>query len=80
MVHGKNYVAEELKKYATKVAGAEARWLRKLARKHGLVLLPTQLDAYRFMGRKTNQVRALDSSFPIRIGGCRHQVATLQRR
>lgn len=40
MVHGKDYVEEGLKKYETKVAETEARWLRKLARKHGLVLQP----------------------------------------
>jgi transposase len=41
MVRGKDYVEEGLKKYETKVAETEARWLRKLARKHGMVLLPT---------------------------------------
>ena len=41
MVHGKDYVEEGLKKYETKVAETEARWLRKLAKKHGLILQPT---------------------------------------
>jgi transposase len=41
MVHGKDYVEEGLKQYETKVAETEARWLRKLAKKHGMVLLPT---------------------------------------
>lgn len=41
MVHGKDYVEEGLKKYEGKVAETEARWLRKLAKKHGLVLSPT---------------------------------------
>jgi len=41
MVHGKDYVEEGLKQYENKVAETEARWLRKLARKHGMVLLPT---------------------------------------
>jgi transposase len=40
MVHGKDYVEEGLKKYENKVAETESRWLRKLAGKHGLVLLP----------------------------------------
>ena len=40
MVHGKGYVEAGLQKYETKVAETEARWLRKLARKHGLVLQP----------------------------------------
>jgi transposase len=40
MVHGKDYVEEGLKQYETKVAETEARWLRKLAKKHGLTLLP----------------------------------------
>jgi transposase len=40
MVHGKDYVEEGLKKYETRVAETEARWLGKLAKKHGLVLLP----------------------------------------
>jgi hypothetical protein len=39
MVHGKDYVEEGLKKYETKVAETEARWLRKLAKKHGMTLL-----------------------------------------
>ena len=41
MVHGKDYVEEGLKRYETKVAETESRWLRKLAKKHGLVLAPT---------------------------------------
>jgi transposase len=41
MVHGKDYVEEGLKKYEMKVNETEARWLRKLAKKHGLVLLPS---------------------------------------
>lgn len=41
MVHGQDYVGEGLKKYEIKVAETEASWLRKLARNHGLVLLPT---------------------------------------
>jgi len=40
MVHGKDYVEEGLKQYETKVAETEARWLRKLAKKHGMTLLP----------------------------------------
>ena len=40
LVHGKDYVEEGLKKYEAKVLETEARWLRKLARKHGLALLP----------------------------------------
>jgi hypothetical protein len=40
MVHGKDYVKEGLKKFETKVSATEARWLRKLAKKHGLALLP----------------------------------------
>jgi len=40
MVHGKDYVEEGLKQYETKVAETEARWLRKLAKRHGMVLLP----------------------------------------
>jgi len=40
MVHGKDYVEEGLKQYETKVAATEARWLRKLATKHALPLLP----------------------------------------
>ena len=40
LVHGKSYVEEGLKKYESKVVETETRWLRKLARKHGLALLP----------------------------------------
>ena len=40
MVHGKDYVEKGLKDYETKVAQTETRWLHKLARKHGLSLLP----------------------------------------
>jgi len=39
-VHGKDYVEEGLKKYENKVAETQSRWLRKLASRHGLVLLP----------------------------------------
>jgi transposase len=40
MVHGKDYVEQGLKQYEIKVAETEARWLRKLAKKHGMTLLP----------------------------------------
>jgi len=40
MVHGKDYVEEGLKKYEDRVAETEARWLRKLAKKHGMTLFP----------------------------------------
>ena len=40
MVHGKDYVEKGLQDYETKVAETEARWLRKLAKKHGMSLLP----------------------------------------
>lgn len=40
MVHGMNYVEEGLKKYETRVAHTEQWLLQKLARKHGLVLMP----------------------------------------
>ena len=38
MVHGLAYVEEGLKKYQDRVAQTEQRWLRKLAKKHGMVL------------------------------------------
>lgn len=41
MVHGKDYVEQGLQTYEAKVAQTEERWLRKLAKKHGLVLLPS---------------------------------------
>jgi transposase len=40
MVHGIKYVEEGLKKYEQKVAQTEFRLLKKLARKHNLVLMP----------------------------------------
>lgn len=40
MVHGLAYVEEGLKKYHDRVAETEQRLLRKLARKHGLQLIP----------------------------------------
>ncbi len=38
MVHGMNYVEQGLTKYAARVAETEQRLLRKLAKKHGLIL------------------------------------------
>ena len=38
MVHGMNYVEQGLTKYAARVAETEERLLRKLAKKHGLIL------------------------------------------
>ena len=40
MVHGTTYVEEGLKRYEAKVIATEQRWLKKLARKHNLVLTP----------------------------------------
>ncbi len=40
MVHGISYVEKGLKKYEEKVAKTEQHLLQKLAKKHGLVLLP----------------------------------------
>lgn len=40
MVHGMEYVEEGLKKYELRVIETEQRLLRKLAKKHGLVLQP----------------------------------------
>jgi transposase len=40
MVHGVDYVEQGLKKYETRVAFTEQRVLHKLARKHGLQLVP----------------------------------------
>lgn len=38
MVHGVAYVEHGLQKYQDRVAETEQRWLRKLARKHGMIL------------------------------------------
>ncbi len=40
MVHGMSYVEEGLKKHEERVLQTETRWLRKLAKKHGMVLAP----------------------------------------
>jgi transposase len=40
MVHGLAYVEHGLKKYQDRVQQTEQAWLRKLARKHGMVLQP----------------------------------------
>jgi hypothetical protein len=40
MVHGMSYVEEGLKKYERRVAHTEQWLLQKLARKHGLILMP----------------------------------------
>jgi hypothetical protein len=40
MVHGMEYVEQGLKKYELRVVETEQRLLRKLAKKHGLVLQP----------------------------------------
>ena len=40
MVHGMNYMAEGLKEYETRGAHTEQWLLQKLARSHGLVLMP----------------------------------------
>lgn len=40
LVKGTTYVEAGLKKYENNVVETETRWLRKLARKHGLALLP----------------------------------------
>lgn len=40
MVHGIAYVEHGLQKYHDQVAETEQRWLRKLARKHGMTLQP----------------------------------------
>lgn len=39
MVHGQDYVEQGLKKYETRVEETQKSWLRKLAKKHGLVLV-----------------------------------------
>ena len=40
MVHGVAYVEHGLQRYQDRVAETEQRWLRKLARKHGMILQP----------------------------------------
>lgn len=40
MVHGKDDVEEGLKTYEAKVQETQKRWLRKLAKKHNMQLLP----------------------------------------
>jgi len=40
MVHGTTYVEEGLKRYEAKVLATEQRWLKKLARKHNMILTP----------------------------------------
>jgi hypothetical protein len=40
MVHGLEYVEHGLAKYTAQVQETEKRLLQKLARKHGMVLLP----------------------------------------
>lgn len=42
MVHGMTYVEQGLKKYQDRVQKTEQAWLHKLAKKHGMVLLPTK--------------------------------------
>jgi hypothetical protein len=39
MVHGQDYVEQGLKKYESRVEETQKSWLRKLAKKHGLVLI-----------------------------------------
>lgn len=39
MVHGQDYVEQGLKKYESRVEETQKSWLRKLAKKHGLVLV-----------------------------------------
>lgn len=41
MVHGQDYVEYGLKKYETQVQDTQKRWLRKLAKKHGMTLVPS---------------------------------------
>lgn len=41
MVHGQEYVEYGLKKYETQVQDTQKRWLRKLAKKHGMTLVPS---------------------------------------
>jgi transposase len=43
MVHGVNYVEQGLKKYQDRVEKNEQAWLAKLAKKHGMVLLPKEV-------------------------------------
>lgn len=45
MVHGVDYVEQGLQKYQARAAITEQRVLRKLARKHGMQLVPTQPTA-----------------------------------
>ena len=42
LVHGVTYVEQGLKKYEEKVQKTEQAYLQKLAKKHGMVLLPTR--------------------------------------
>jgi transposase len=43
MVHGQDYVEQGLKKYESRVEETQKSWLRKLAKKHGLVLVSPPL-------------------------------------
>lgn len=43
MVHGVAYVEQGLKKYQDRIEKTEQAWLQKLAKKHGMVLLPTKI-------------------------------------
>jgi len=45
MVHGVQYVEHGLKKYEVRAALSEQRVLQKLARKHGLQLVPCALTS-----------------------------------
>jgi len=44
LVHAMTYVEQGLKKYQDRVQKTEQAWLQKLAKKHGMVLLPTKLS------------------------------------